>query len=226
MYLKRMFVFDREQKPHRAVIRNYQYGDFGELIEIQKECFPPPFPSELWWNEQQLRNHVDIFPDGALCVEIEGRLAGSVTGLVVSFDDTRPDHTWSEMTDNGYIRNHRPDGNTLYIVDISVRPAFRKWGLGKILMQAMYETVVQLGLDRLLGGGRMSGYHRYADNMTAEQYLQEVVSGHLHDPVITFMLRCGRTPLSVIADYLEDEESRNYGVLMEWKNPFRQFPGK
>ena len=143
-----------------------------------------------------------------------------MTGLIVEFDAEHPDHTWAEMTDEGYIRNHNPHGDTLYVVDISVRPSCRKLGLGKWLMFAMYDVVIHKRLKRLLGGGRMSGYHQVQNEMTAEQYLDAVVRGERKDPVITFLLRCGRSPLKVVANYLEDEESGNYGVLMEWKNPF------
>jgi ribosomal protein S18 acetylase RimI-like enzyme len=219
-YYKKIFVFDGEQ-PIPAIIRNYHEQDFAGLIQVQKESFPPPFPPELWWNEQQLQNHVRLFPDGALCIEINEEIAGSMTCLIVDYLPGDPDHTWAQMTDNGYIRNHNPSGNTLYVVDISVRPAYRKLGLGKWLMLSMYEVVVHKGLDRLLGGGRMPGYHQKADEMTAEQYLSAVVAGKLKDPVITFLLRCGRTPVKVVKDYLEDEESCNYGALMEWKNPFK-----
>jgi ribosomal protein S18 acetylase RimI-like enzyme len=223
MYRRELYVFDGD-RPVRAVVRNYRPADFPGLIRIQQECFPPPFPAELWWNEEQLTNHVTLFPEGALCVEVDGELAGSMTGLLVDFDPAAPDHTWAEMTDEGYIRNHRPDGNTLYVVDIAVRPAFRRLGLGRWLMFAMYDLVVHRRLDRLLGGGRMPGYHRYADAMTAEQYLEAVVRGEIKDPVITFLLRCGRTPVKVVPNYLEDEESCHYGALMEWRNPFRAAP--
>lgn len=220
MYRKAIYVFRRD-RPVPALIRNYGEKDFAGLIEIQRECFPPPFPSELWWNKEQLYNHISLFPEGALCVEVDGVLAGSMTCLLVDFDERYPDHTWEEMTDGGYIRNHNPNGNTLYVVDISVRPAYRQLGLGKWLMQSMYELVVHKGLARLLGGGRMPGYHKKAKELTAEQYLAMVLRGELQDPVITFLLRCGRTPLKVVSGYLEDEESCNYAVLMEWKNPFR-----
>ncbi len=203
-----------------VVIRNYQERDIDDLIRIQQESFPPPFPPELWWNTRQLRNHITLFPDGALCAEVDGEVVGSMTGLIVNFDPEHPVHTWEEITDNGYIRNHNPNGNTLYVVDIGVRPTSRKLGLGKWLMFSMYEVVVQKGLERLLGGGRMPGYDAKADEMTAEQYIDAVVQGDLKDPVITFLLRCGRTPVKVVADYLEDEQSRNYGTLMEWRNPF------
>ncbi|CEG23803.1 Acetyltransferase (GNAT) family protein [Planococcus massiliensis] len=219
MYEKKQYVFDGE-KPVAAVVRNYSRTDFPELIAIQQESFPPPFPSELWWNEGQLANHVALYPEGAICVEIDGELAGSITALLTDFDPAHPEHTWEEATDNGSIRNHKPDGKTLYVVDICIRPKFRSLKLGHLLMQALYERTVQDGLERVLGGGRMPGYHRYADKLTAEQYVESVIEGKLKDPVISFLLRCGRTPVSVVPNYLEDEESKGYALLMEWKNPF------
>lgn len=225
MYRKEFYVFDKD-RPIRAVIRNYEEKDFSGLIDIQKESFPPPFPADLWWSIEQLKNHITLFPEGALCVEVDGELAGSMTGLLVDFDPNHPEHTWEEITDNGYMRNHNPNGNTLYVVDICVRPSYRTFGLGKWLMFAMYDVVIHKGLVRLLGGGRMPGYCKKANEMTPQQYLDSVVKGDLKDPVITFLLRCGRMPVQVVANYLEDEESCNYGTLMEWKNPFYHFPTK
>ncbi len=223
-YFQRFYVFDGDRTVP-VVIRGYTADDFDELIVIQSETFPPPYPSEQWWNKEQLTQHVTRFPEGALCVEADGVLAGSITSLIVDYDPSEPAHSWADTTDNGYIRTHKPDGNTLYIADICVRPRFRKLGLGKWLIQSLYHVTVQRGLDRLLGGGRMPGYHKYADRMSAESYLEAVVQGKLHDPVITFLLRCGRTPIGVAADYLEDEESCNYGALMEWRNPFKAVRG-
>ncbi|GIP07803.1 GNAT family N-acetyltransferase [Paenibacillus lautus] len=217
---QQFYVFD-DVRPVPVVIRGYTEADFDELIAIQSETFPPPYPPEQWWNKEQLMQHVTLFPEGALCVEVDGMLAGSITSLIVEYDPMEPAHSWAEATDNGYIRTHQPDGNTLYIADICVRPRFRKLGLGKWLIQSLYHVTVERGLDRLLGGGRMPGYHRHAHEMSAVEYLDAVVRGDLKDPVITFLLRCGRTPVGVAAEYLEDEESCNYGALMEWKNPFR-----
>lgn len=219
MYRKEFFVFE-QNRPIPAVIRNYNEADFNGLIKVQQESFPPPFPPELWWNVEQLQNHITLFPEGALCIEVDGRIAGSMTGLLVDFDPSHPEHTWEEITDNGYIRNHNPKGNTLYVVDIGVSPLYRKLGLGKWLMQSMYEVVVEKKLDRLLGGGRVPGYHKKVNEMTPDEYLEAVVKGELRDPVITFLLRCGRTPVRMINNYLEDEESCNFAALMEWKNPF------
>lgn len=219
MYRKELFVFE-QNRPIPAVIRNYNEADFNGLIKVQQESYPPPFPPELWWNVEQLQNHVSLFPEGALCIEVDGRIAGSMTGLLVDFDPANPEHTWGEITDDGYIRNHNPKGNTLYVVDIGVSPLYRKLGLGKWLMQSMYDVVVHKKIERLLGGGRVPGYHKQVNEMTPDEYLRAVVKGELSDPVITFLLRCGRTPVQMVENYLEDEESCNFAALMEWKNPF------
>lgn len=220
MFNKELYVFD-QTKPVKAVIRNYNENDFDELIRVQREAFPPPFPEELLWNKEQLKNHITFFPEGALCVEIDGKIAGSITGLIVKLKDNDLEHSWAEITDHGYIRNHDRDGNTLYIVDICISPDYRRLGLGKWMLQSMYETVVHLGLDRLLGGGRMPGYHLYSEELSIEEYMNKVLSGDLKDPVVSFLLRCGRTPVKPVANYLEDDESLNYGMLMEWRNPFK-----
>ena len=219
MFSKEIYVFD-QQKPVKATIRNYTEKDFSGLIQLQQKAFPPPFPAELWWTKKQLLNHVSLFPEGAICAEIEGKVCGSMTGLRVNWKHEDPDHSWAEITDNGYIRNHVPNGDTLYVVDICIDPQYRKLGLGKWLMQSMYETVIVLGVKRLLGGGRIPGFHLYADRMDADTYISKVMAGDLKDPVMSFLLRCGRTPVKSVADYLEDEESCGCAVLMEWRNPF------
>lgn len=220
MYKKTQYVFS-EGKPSLVEIRPYSKSDFGALIEIQKESFPAPFPPELWWNEEQLTSHVELYPEGALCIEVEGEMAGSITALLTDFNPAQPEHTWKEATANGSIRNHNPSGKTLYVVDICIRPKYRSLKLGQLLMEALYERVVQDGLERLLGGGRMPGFHNYSNRLNAEQYAAQVVKGIIKDPVISFLLRCGRTPVTVVPNYLEDEESEGYALLMEWKNPFQ-----
>jgi hypothetical protein len=98
MFYKELYVFDNN-KPVKAVIRNYSKDDFEQLIRVQQEAFPPPFPKELWWNTAQLSNHITLFPEGALCIEIGGRIAGSITGLIVKLDEGDEDHSWADVTE-------------------------------------------------------------------------------------------------------------------------------
>ena len=175
MYYKEQYVFKGEEIS-KAVIRNYGEADFEALINIQRECFPPPFPDELLWNREQLLSHLAHYPEGALCIEIEGELAGSLTGMLVGDDDSNS-HNWEQVTDSGYIRTHEPEGKNFYIVDIGIRPLYRKMELGKLLLQAAYERVIEDRLERVIGGGRMPGYKRVSSRMTAEKYAEKVLAG-------------------------------------------------
>ncbi len=208
----------QDGKPFKTTIRNYKESDFDQLIDIQKECFPPPFPSDLWWKKDQLANHVRIFSGGAICAEVDGELAGSITTLIVN--NYGEVHTWEEVTDNGSIGTHDPNGNVLYVVDISVRPKYRKSGIGKLLMQSLYHLVVHLQLEAVLGGSRMPGYNKVKDIMSPQNYLDGIITCEHDDPVVSFLMKAGRSPIKLLPNYLDDPESADFGVLMEWKNPF------
>ncbi|ARI77323.1 GNAT family N-acetyltransferase [Halobacillus mangrovi] len=218
---KWIYGYDKQRSVFNHLhIRNYEPKDFNKLIEIQMKAFPPPFPSDLWWTEEQLENQIQTFEDGCICIEVDGEVAGSMTTMITTLHDDNLDHRWDDITANGTIKTHESNGNTLYVVDLCVNPEFRSIGLGKQLTQAMYETVVHLKLERLVGGARMPNYYVYENELTAEEYVNQVIKAEIKDPVVSFLLKAGRSPIKPVKDYLEDAESCNYGLLTEWRNPF------
>lgn len=192
-------------------------ADWDGLFHIQRECFPPPYPEAQLWSREQIASHIERFPDGALCAEVDGELVGSCTSLIIQFDPAHPDHTWSEITADGYITTHNPAGDSLYGVDMAVRPAWRGRGIARAMYAARYDLVRRLGLKRFLAAGRMPGYSRYADRWTQEEYAEAVVSGQVTDLVITPQLKAGLKPVHVIRGYLPDAESGNAALLLEWR---------
>jgi ribosomal protein S18 acetylase RimI-like enzyme len=136
MYLQEWIQVGKKRE--RLVIRRYTAQDFNALIGIQRECFPPPFPEDLLWTNEQLHEHVTRFPEGAVCVEIDSQLIGSITTLITQYNKGDL-HSWSEVTDNGSIRNHNKVGNSLYVVDISVRPRYRSLGIGRRLLHMLFK---------------------------------------------------------------------------------------
>ncbi len=204
-------------------IRSYGPADLAALIAIQRECFPPPFPQELWWNAEQIATHARVFPEGALCAESgDGTLVASATAHVQRWSPDDGDHTWAQASDGGYLRNHDPAGDTLYGVDVAVRPAWRGQGIARALYQARYALVRRLRLRRFLAGSRLAGYAAYRDahpGTTPEDYAREVLAGRVLDPVITPQLSAGLEPIRVVRAYLDDVESAGCALLMEWRNP-------
>lgn len=198
-------------------VRPYTVADWPGLFRIQRECFPPPYPVEQLWSQDQIESHCRLFPEGALCVEADGELVGSCTSLIIRWDPNHAQHSWSEVSGDGYITTHDPAGNALYGIDMAVRPDWRGRGAARAMYQARYDLVSRLGLDCFLAAGRMPGYHRYAGRWTPEQYAGAVVRGEIADPVITPQLRSGLRPVQVLHGYLPDAESGNAALLLEWR---------
>jgi ribosomal protein S18 acetylase RimI-like enzyme len=220
MHLEMMVLGQEGEKAEQVYIRNYNKEDFAAIRQIERECYPPPFPETDLWDDKQLSRHVEVFPEGAICATFHGQIVGSMTTLIID-DRQGTTHDWDHMTDEGYLKGqHNSDGNTLYVADMIVSPNSRQLGIGRLLMQAAYFLVIELELERLVGSVRMPGYHKVSEQMPPEAYLEEVVSGVRRDPVITFMLKCGRKPIRVVHNYMDDISSRNCAVLMEWRNPF------
>jgi hypothetical protein len=78
----------------------------------------------------------------------------------------------------------------------------------------------QLRLLRIRGGARLRGYHDFARELSAEEYVRRVVHGELHDATLSFQLHEGFHVLAVVPHYLEhDPETLGYAALIEWLNP-------
>lgn len=200
----------------RIRVRPYTLADWDGLLQIQRESFPPPFPEEQLWSRAQIESHLHYFPDGALCAEVEGELVGSATALITLHDPDHLDHTWADVTAEGWISNHNPGGDTLYGVDICVRPAFRGQGVAKALYEARFALVQRLGLKRFMAGGRMPGYHHHAHRLSPREYLAEVEAQRLTDPAITPQLKAGLRAVALLTGYIADPESYDHAVLLEW----------
>lgn len=198
-------------------VRTYTPDDYPALLAVQRACFPPPFPESLLWSLAQVDSHHRVFPDGAMCAVDGGAICGSSTALVVRFDPAHPQHTWAEVSGDGFITTHDPAGDTLYGIDIAVRPESRGRGVARALYQARYALVRRLGLKRFLAGSRISGYRAHSASLSPEDYAAAVVAGRLADPVITPQLKSGLKPCGLVRGYLPDHDSCDCALLMAWE---------
>lgn len=199
----------------RLVLRQLTKEDFRAVVGLQQRCFPAIEP----WTKEQFESQLAIFPEGQLGVEIDGVLVATSSSLIVDEEDFGSYHTFNEVADGGFIRNHDPEGDTLYGIDIAVDPSHRGERLARRIYEARKEVAQQRNLRAILIAGRIPGYGKLADKMSAEEYVRRCVRKDLKDPVLTSQLAQGFAIRDVLRGYLpSDVESAGYAVFMEWLN--------
>ncbi|HET8936206.1 MAG TPA: carbon-nitrogen hydrolase family protein [Polyangiales bacterium] len=191
-------------------------SDLPSITALHYQAYPGTEP----WTEANLRDHIERFPEGQLGVELDNRLVATSSSLVLKLSELDVKHTFSDVCANGFIRGHDPEGDTLYGIDITVDKRVRGMRLARRLYDARKELTQQLNLRSMVFGGRMPGYHRHANKLSAEEYLAKVLRKELRDVVITAQRANGFMISGVLRDYWpQDKQSRGHAVFMEWRNP-------
>lgn len=215
-----MELFRHQTGRGGIILREIVQEDIPALIELNKESFPLMAEENVVWSAAQLQNHLRLFPEGQICAEHEGRVVGSCSSLIVNLGrDSYRAHTYAGITDGGYFHNHDAQGDTLYGADVCVHPDYRGLRIGAALYEGRRGLCKRLNLRRILAGGRISDYHKKADRMTPEEYVNAVVQGELSDPVLSFQLSEGFVVRGVLRNYILDPNSHNHASIIEWTNP-------
>ena len=205
-----------EHVEHELLLRNTRLADYESIREIMDIVYGR---SGGAWTREQFESQLARFPEGQICIEDQGKIIAAVIGLIVDYKKFGDFHTHEQITGNGYLTTHDPNGDTLYGVDVFVHPDYRGLRLGRRLYDARKDLCRKLNLRRIIFGGRIPGYDKYKDTMSPQEYIEEVKAREIYDPVLTFQLSNDFHVRRVIRGYLpEDEESHGYAVISQWIN--------
>jgi predicted amidohydrolase/ribosomal protein S18 acetylase RimI-like enzyme len=206
---------DHKDFEYTVVVRPMTIGDFERVTELQLACFSHMKP----WRREHVESHLRLFPEGQIVVEVDDEVVASCSSLIIDFDEYDEGHTWNEIAGEGFISNHDPDGDTLYGIEIMVHPEWQGRKLARRLYDARKDLCRRRNLKRIMVGGRLPGYAEVAGEMSVREYVEQVQSRDLYDPVLTPQMASGFTLKRVIRSYLEaDTESAGYATLLEWVN--------
>ncbi len=196
------------------VIQNTQPGHAMQLEALQRIVFPTLADDEIILAEHYLR-HLEIFPEGQFVATDNGKVIGMTSTMRSAFESVSQPHTFKETFAGGWMTNHDPEGDWLYGLDIGVHPDYRGFGLGRLLYRARHTIAKQLGLKGQITVGMMSGYGAVSEQMSGEEYYQELIAGKRKDPTLSPQMKVGFEPISLISDYLNDPVCGNFGVLIK-----------
>lgn len=207
--------FDVSEFERKLVVRPLKIEDYDALVAMQLKCFPDMQP----WGHDQIESQLKYFPEGQLVIECDGRVVASSSSLMLDYDDELEWCNWKKIADAGYIRNHCPNGDTLYGIEIMVDPDFRGMRLSRRLYDARKELCRSRNVEQMIVGGRIPGYHKYADKMKASEYVDRVINKSIFDPVLTAQVANGFALEGLLKDYLpSDTESCGYATFLLWRN--------
>ncbi|NNC34669.1 MAG: bifunctional GNAT family N-acetyltransferase/carbon-nitrogen hydrolase family protein [Croceitalea sp.] len=180
-----------------------------------------------YWSERHIDMLIEKFSEGQVVIKINGQLAGCALSIIVNYDDFEDEHTYKQITGNYEFTTHNDEGNVLYGIDVFIKPEFRGLRLGRRLYDYRKELCEKLNLKSIVFGGRIPGYHKYADDMSPKIYIEKVKRKEIHDPVLNFQISNDFHPSRILKGYLEgDAQSNDFAVLMEWDNIYYQKPSK
>jgi GNAT superfamily N-acetyltransferase len=190
-------------------------------------AYPELVEANVVWNASQIQSHLERFAEGQVVADVSGSPMGAISTLILPLSrDPMQKHTWLGITDHGTFEAHDPSGDTLYLADVYVDPAAWGTGVGQKLYVGLFELCVRLGLRRVVAGGRLWGYHEFADRMGPDEYVARVLAGEIRDRVLGSQSKAGFIVRGVLNDYLRDPRSRDYATLLEWVAPLGSRSGQ
>ncbi|GAB3342746.1 bifunctional GNAT family N-acetyltransferase/carbon-nitrogen hydrolase family protein [Marivirga atlantica] len=199
-------------------LENLKISNYRSLISSMKKAY------EGWddlWEEKHIETLINKFPEGQLCVLVNGQVAGCALSIIVDYEKFGDKHTYPEITGNETFETHDDEGDVLYGIDVFVHPDYRGMRVGRRMYDARKDLAEQLNLKSILAGGRLPSYREHADKLSPKQYIQKVKNKELYDATLSFQLSNDFHVKKVIKGYLPgDKESMDYAALIEWNNIF------
>ncbi|HEU5057893.1 MAG TPA: GNAT family N-acetyltransferase, partial [Kofleriaceae bacterium] len=125
------------------------------LEELQRIVFPT-LADDQRFKAEHYRHHVEMFPEGQLCVLDGARVVGMTSTVRLDLAGVA-EHSFADVIQGGWLTSHRPDGRWMYGADVGTHPDYRGRGIARALYAARHEAVRALGLDGQVTVGMPSG---------------------------------------------------------------------
>lgn len=200
-----------------VIIRQGSEKEIEDILRVEKESWP----EEISFEKKHFKSHLKIFPRGFFCAYVDGVMAGTCISSILDYNLNNPIPSWEEAAADGFITNHNPGGNALYVVSLGVSKKFRGMKIGSKLIERQKQLTKEFNLEFLVLGARIPFFHKYPD-LSVEEYVEKRnENGERLEPELRFYERAGLKFIKTMPNYMttwNDKESRNYGAIMVWEN--------
>lgn len=212
---------DKNEPSPVIELRNLRIEDYLDLNMSLRQAYSSW--GHVQWRRASLERLIALFPEGQFCVTVNGKVAASALSIIVDYKKFGDNHTYDQIVAGESFRNHDPEGDVLYGIEVFVHPDYRGLRLGRRLYDARKGLCEHLELRAIMAGGRIPNYGKYAHEMKPHEYIEKVRRKEIVDPVLSFQLSNGFHVRKVLENYLPgDRESHQFATLLEWVNIYYQ----
>ncbi len=117
------------------------YPEFKEAMIASYSSMP-----NTYWQETQIDALLKKFPDGQVVIKINNKIAGGALSIIIDYNKFEAQHTYRQITGQFTFNTHTATGDTLYGIDVFIRPEFRGLRLGRRLYEYRKELCEKLNL--------------------------------------------------------------------------------
>ncbi len=204
-------------KGKKAVkVRPWKEEDIPAIVACHSAAYPD---FDDHYDERMYGMQFAAFPDGQILAEVDGKVVGYATSIIVLLDENIDWYRYEEITGGGSFSTHTPTGDTLYGADIAVHPDYRGQAVAGKMYVYRKKLLKRYNLSRMIAHGRIMNYHEQAGRLTAREYVDLVEAGELKDSALTAHFKAGYRVKGVFLDLLQDDSSLNYSTFLEMPNP-------
>lgn len=183
------------------------------LENLQKVVFPTLADAQRF-KAAHYQKHIDLFSDGQFIAVKGEQVIGMTTSVRKNMDFKNSHHNFDDIFCGGWLTSHNPNGRWLYGADIGVHPDFRGRGIARGLYHARQATVNKLNLMGQVTVGMLSGFGSVKEEVSLQNYFEELVAGTRLDPTVTPQQKVGFEIRGLVPNYIDDPVCSNCGVLL------------
>lgn len=124
---------------NELMIRHVLPKDLDECFAVETSGFPP----EEAATRATIKLRMEMFPEGFLVAQIDGRVVGILNSGATNKDDISDEELKQ-------LIGHHPDGRNMVVFGLAVLPEYRKQGIARGLMTRFVEETRQRGKESVL----------------------------------------------------------------------------
>ncbi len=133
----------------RLIVRKARLADIPSINRIVQRAYPKMDD----YSFDELRGQINNFPEGQLVAVYADQVVGYCATICLPEAQVMRNHSWAEITGNGYGSTHDIDGDYLYGYEVCVDPDARGLRIGRRLYREREALAVKLGLKGIVFAG-------------------------------------------------------------------------